>query len=169
MALALILMLIEDAGDPRHTIRSYVQAVFSEPIQGTMGTISELIYFSFLALIPTYAIIRYGKTLLDSLRSCCYILLGLVSYGIATTLSFLGSGVDLYHNIGANFRQWLVNKGDDVVAQQWQAWEAEEGWAFINFFLMDSLVKEAIELIGAAALFAGAVAYLIFYKICFRQ
>ena len=163
IGIALVFMLIEDAGDPRHTIRSYVQVVFSEAVQGTMGTITELIYFSILAMIPTYAILRYGKILLESLRSFVYILLGFISYAVATILSFLGDGIDLYHNLGAEFRHWLVSKGDDSVAQQWQAWEAEEGWNFIDYFLMDSLIEEAIELIGAAAFLAGAIAYLIFY------
>ncbi|MEJ6950721.1 hypothetical protein [Natronospora cellulosivora (SeqCode)] len=160
MAVAFIFMLIEDAGDPRHTIRSFVQGIYREPIQGTMGTITELIYFSLMAFIPFYALLRYGKVLFKSFRSLFYTIAGIIFYAIGTGLSFLGDAIDLYHNQGVILYDWVVGLGDGELAMIWQNYEAEIGWRFINYFLMDSLIEETFELLGAAAFFAAVLAFL---------
>ncbi len=159
MAVFFMLMLIEDAGDPRHTFRSYVQAIFSEPYQGTMGSISELVYFSLLGLIPIYALIRYGQVLQDCLRGLIYFGAGFLFYALATVLSFLGSAVGLYNQAGNVLREILIEWGDPLLYYQWYSFDVEEGWEFVSFFLMDSLVEEALELMGAAAFLAAAISY----------
>ena len=162
MSVVFILMLIEDAGDPRHTIRSYVQAVYSEAGQGIMGSITELFYFSILGFIPLYGYLKYGAVLRKNFKSWFYFIIGFISYFVATFLSFIGSAVDFYNYIGRILYEWLLEIGDSLLVFQWQAFEAEEGWEFISFFLMDSLFEEAIELIGAASFFAAAISYLLF-------
>ena len=161
MGIVFILMLIEDAGDPRHTIRSYVQAFFSEVVQGPMGSLTELIYFSILAVIPLYALIRYGKTLKQVPRSLYYTFSGFVFYAVATILSFLGSAIDLYHRAGGVLYDFMIKLGDDALAQIWQNYNLRERWDFIEFFLMDSLVEEVLELLGAAAFLAAVLAFLL--------
>jgi hypothetical protein len=48
LAISLTLMLLEDAGNLRHTFMSYVQAIFVEPEQSWAGSSFELLYFAIL-------------------------------------------------------------------------------------------------------------------------
>jgi len=162
MAVLFVLMLIEDSGDPRHTIRSYVQALFLESGQGVMGSITELLYFFILSLLPIYAILRYGNILVKVPRSLIYFGMGFIIYGVATSLSFIGSAFDFYNNFGSKLRERLIEWGDESLAHIWQTYDAEVGFDFINFFLMDTVIEESLELIGAATLF-GSVLYYLYY------
>ena len=163
MATAFMFMLIEDAGDPRHTIRSYVQAVYQEPIQGTMGSITEFIYFSVLAFIPTFALLKYGRVLSEVPQSLFYTISGFLFYALATTLSFLGDAINLYHRAGGFLYDLLLQLGDNKLAVIWQNYNTRQGWGFIEFFLMDSLLEEVLELLGAAALLAATLTFLLNY------
>ena len=57
-------------------------------------------------------------------------------------------------------------QGDEELAFVWQSYDAEEGREFISYFLMDSLLEEALELIGAAALLAGVLSIIC---VCVRR
>ncbi|MEJ6951028.1 hypothetical protein [Natronospora cellulosivora (SeqCode)] len=166
MGIAFLLLLIEDAGDPRHTIRSFVQAIFKEPVQGPMGSLTELIYFSLLAFIIIYAIVKYKSVLGESSNCKRYFKIAFLSYALATTMSFFGtaSGIDLYHWLGGNMYNWLLALGDDALIHRWSMINFMEGWNYIGFFLMDSLVEEAIELIGAASFFSAGISYYYYLK-----
>ena len=167
LGVAFTLMLIEDAGDPRHTIRSYVQALFSEVGQGIAGTITELIYFAVLAAVPIYALVFYRERAMRELRTRRYLIVGFVSYALAAGLSFVGSAfervidMNFYTWTGGMLRRFFVSIGDEQVGMLWQMYDSSQGWPFISFFLMDNLVEEAIELIGAGAFSAAAIAFLL--------
>lgn len=92
-SIALIYLLIEDAGDPRNDIRYYVQQATGETDgQGFWGTITELIYFIGLASIPLYAYFRYGRIALkDYAKTRLYLIGGFFFYGFAAISSFVGS------------------------------------------------------------------------------
>lgn len=167
MGLSFVLMLIEDAGNPRHTIRRYVQALFGEPIQGTAGTLSELVYFAVLGAIPLYALARYGLRLAGPLRARLYVLAGFVAYGLAVSLSFVGGALadrfdqTFYEWVGTRFYLLLMRVADDSVRPMWESIEAEEGWGYLRFMLVDGVVEESIELMGASLFFAGALTFLL--------
>jgi hypothetical protein len=170
MAVAIALMLIEDAGDPRHRLREYVQFAFGETEgQGVMGTVTELLYFAVLAAIPLYALIRHGRVVLSDKRTKAFILVGFVAYALAGSLSFVGSAFsalldrNFYDISGDLLYQLSVRLGDEGLLRAWTTIsnEAVDAPTFIQFALMDSLVEESIELIGAAGFFAGTVAYLL--------
>ncbi len=58
-------------------------------------------------------------------------------------------------------RRFFISIGDERVGTLWQMYDSSQGWPFISFFLMDNLVEEAIELIGAGAFCAAALAFLL--------
>ena len=161
MGIAFTLMLIEDAGDPRHRIREYVQFAFAEHEgQGVMGTLWELLYFVGLAAFPLYALLRHGRALRGMGRTRSYVLAGFVAYGIAASFSFVGSAFsalmdrNVYQITGDALVRLGLRIGDSELPRYWTA----DG--YVDFHLMDGMVEESIELIGAAAFFSAAVSFL---------
>jgi len=163
LGIGIVLMLLEDAGDPRHTLRSYVQAFIGERDQGTYGTIFEALYFLVLAAFPIYAIARYGRILAGDKRVRNLIIVAFACYFLATTLSFAGSaftnifGTNFYTEFGGRLRELFVGIGDEHVGPFWDSWDAQQHWSFVSFFLMDSLVEESIEVVGAGAFMGAAL------------
>lgn len=163
IAIALILMLIEDAGDPRHTIRSYVQVAAGESAQGVFGTLTELLYFAVIASIPIYALVKHRQVLETDHRMRRYLVIAFAGYALAVSLSFVGSaftavlGTSFYRVAGRVLYDIFVALGDSGLEEFWAAWEAQKGWPFVSFALMDSLIEEAIELIAAAAFLSATV------------
>ncbi len=94
MAAAFTLMLIEDAGNPRHIIRLYVESIFSDPL-GLAGMASEAIYFTILASIPIYALLHYRIPAMKDFRAARYLITGFIGYAMAAFLSFTGSRVPI--------------------------------------------------------------------------
>ncbi len=171
LAIALFFMLLEDAGDIRHTFMSYVQVAFDEPDQGWGGTMFEFFYFALLGGLPLYALIRYGWTgLREYSKTRFYIVIGFIFYFLASSFSFLGtafSGIldkDLYTLWGQKLYDLSLRLGDPELAIKWEAWEQVNLLFPIGLFLMDSFVEELIELIGASALLAASVSFLIYLK-----
>lgn len=166
LSIGFILMLLEDAGDIRHTIMGYIQALFDEPDQGIMGSLTELILFSILAFIPLYALINYWQDIKIYSKTKIYLLIGFAFYGLAGLSSFLGTALEgllsknLYMLLGEKFYQLALFLGDSQLKNQWESWQAD-GWFSIEFFLMDSMFEENIEIIAAGALLAATVSFLI--------
>ncbi len=161
MAVAFLLMLLEDAGNIRHLFMSWVQVAANEPDQGIFGTLFEAGYFALLAGVPLYALVRYGWHLREHVRAATYILAGFFMYFLAGSLSFIGtafSGLvdrDLYTFAGERLYAFALRIGDAEVAGMWAAWNEQHPMSSIGFSLLDSLIEENIELLGAAAFCAG--------------
>lgn len=161
MSIAFVLMLIEDAGNIRHLTMSYVQWIFDEPDQGVMGTLAEFLVFSAIGGIPLYAIVRYWNDIKSFTKTKLYLLLGFVFYGLAVSFSFLGTAfegilpVNLYTFIGKVFYDFAISLGDQNVEKIW----AESSFN-IEFFLMDSLFEENLELLGSGLLLAACISFL---------
>lgn len=166
MALALVLMLIEDAGNPRHRIREYVRFAFKEEGAGLglMVTASQLLYFAVLASVPIYALVRHGHVLKRLLRVKVYVLIGFASYALSASLSFAGDAFSAlldrsFYSFSGEFLYRLsLRLGDDGLEQAWGG----HGHEYIPFRLMDGMVEESIELIGAASFLAATVSYLLY-------
>lgn len=170
MAVTFVLMMVEDAGNARHTLREYVQAVFWQPDYATLGTLTELAYFTVLGSIPLYALLRYGRRLAGPAKGRLYLAVGFVVYGLAVGLSFVGSAFThqlerpLYGWLGTGLFRVLAAAGDDELAPLWLAAEEESGWESVRFFVMDSLVEESLELVGAGAFLASALVFLHHFR-----
>lgn len=156
MAVTLTFILIEDAGDPRHTIALYVRGMFRHVPSLKVSTIVEGIYFLLLGSIPVYALLRYGRHALSLARTRPHLLMGFGLYG--TVAAFSGSRYmkDWFGQAGALLHRVLTNGKYDLIQPQ--------GWDLYltNFYLMDNFVVESIELIGASA-FVGAGLTLLHY------
>lgn len=163
-SIALLYLLIEDAGDPRHFIRYYVQQAAGETDgQGFWGTMTELVYFTVLGSIPLYAYWRYGRVALkDYMRTKSYLIGGFLFYGLAASASFLGSAFstlinrDLYTFLGNNIISLIVFLGGPEVESAYMG----DNYNSISFYIMDSPIEESIELIGAALLLLAAVSFI---------
>jgi hypothetical protein len=168
MTIAFALMLIEDAGEIRHTLRSYIQAYFGEIHQGAIGTFSEFIYFFLLASIPVCALLCYGKFLMRYNKTRIYMVIGFSFYFLAASLSHLGTFVsglfteinkNFYDLIGEEFCNFCLKIGDTGLAIIWK--QNINTKNYISHFLMDSLIEENIELVGVSAFLAACVSFLI--------
>lgn len=161
MTVAFTLILIEDAGDVRHMMMSYVQLAAGEPDQGVVGTAFEGLYFAVLGGIPLYALIRYGKTIREYSKAWWYVIAGFVAHATAASLSFVGTAFqmllerDLYTIMGEKLVTFSYKLGTPDLPEIWEAWNAGNWILQIGFFLMDSLIEENIELLGNAFLVAG--------------
>ncbi len=168
--LGMMLMLLEDAGDTRHFLMSYVQWAAGEPDQGLYGTIFEATYFLLIGGLPVFAIWRYGSAIKEYGKAHLYVILGIVSYAFAASLSFIGTAFDMlfdfniYTKIGEIFREYSLRIGGEDLRIIWDNWDAQN-WLFqTNFYLMDSLVEENIEIIGGAFFLSAMVALAAAYK-----
>lgn len=169
LAISFTLMLLEDAGNLRHTFMSYVQAIFVEPEQSWGGSSFELLYFGILGGLPLYTLIRYGGFLKRYKKTRIYLIIGYIFYFLAGSLSFAGTAFskvfekNFYSQAGHHFYNFALKIGDKELTEIWTNWQANSSFP-INFYLMDSLVEENLEIIGASALFAAVVSFLYYIK-----
>ncbi|MDZ7744795.1 MAG: hypothetical protein U5K77_03525 [Candidatus Saccharibacteria bacterium] len=168
IAVALLLMLMQDAAGIRHTLMGYVQAIADEQDQGVFGTLFEMLYFIVLGGIPVYAYIRYGAPLKQLARAKVYIIIAYVFYFAAGSLSFAGTAFsklvsqNVYEIAGDKFYNFALSIGDPGLQSAWAALQATHWWYPIAFNLMDHLVEENLELIAAGAFLAAATSIYIF-------
>lgn len=164
LGIGLCLMLIEDTGDTRHRIRHIIEWALSENHYGVVGTLFELSYFLVLAAFPITAFLFFREALNDVRGIYFFMIVGFLGYACGASLSFLGSAFEalidqpLYNVAG----QWLIElsmyASDGNLIEYWPV----EAHPRIAFRLMDGLVEESLELIGATGFLAGAVSYLRF-------
>ncbi len=165
ISLSLVLMLLEDAGDVRHTLMSYVQAVAGEPDQGFWGTGFEAFYFMVLGGVPLYALIRFWSDIKKYPKFFWYLIIGFFAHGLAASLSFIGTAFqmylsrDLYTIMGDKFVALSHYLGDANLPIVWANWNNQNWMTQINFYLMDSLIEENIELIGCAFFLASLIVF----------
>lgn len=157
MAFLLVLMLIEDAGDPRHTIRDYVQALAGEGDYGFIGTLAELLYFLLLGGFALFILGRHWRFIGADRRFAVYLAGACLCYGLAVVLSFSGSA---FYGVfdQALYFVWgeaLVRLLAPLSAASFQTAVLENPGKV--FYLMDALVEESLELLGAGAFLASAL------------
>ena len=168
MAVAFTFMLIEDAGNPRHTIRFYIESIFVNS-PGVAGTAFEAIYFTVLASVPIYALLHYRMPVMKDIRSARYLMAGFIGYGMAAFLSFSGGRIPirdeaLYIYLGGKLRSAMLFLADYQTEVLWDQYEAALGRLPFDFYVLDWILEEAIELMAAAAFCASAVAFLLYAR-----
>lgn len=154
MAITQMLILVEDAGDPRHTIALYMRSVFPNVPALVVSTVVELIYFALLGGIPLYALLRHGRYTWSLPVSRKYLLAGFLLYGSVAFSSGTRYIYDWFGQTGHKLHVLVTGGRVDLVKPL--------GWDLYltNFYLMDNLVIESIEVIGASALFCAALTFL---------
>ncbi len=167
MSISFGLMLIEDAGEIRHTLRYYVQLIFNEQGQQIYGSFFEFIYFFILASIPLSAILLYGKFLLKVKKTRIYMVIGFSFYFLASVLSHLGTffiahissiSENIYDLLGGKLYHIFLKIGDNELIY---LWEKNELQSFVSHYIFDSLIEENLEIIGSAAFLSASISYLI--------
>lgn len=156
------LMLIEDAGDVRHIIALYVRRALDDSLVLGLhpATLVDVPYFAALAFPLLYALARYGRRVWQAREARPYVALAYAAYGLAavgSALSGVGGGRheqsvylgSLYERMGGALVRALP--GD-----QWATGGLEP--AHFRFQIIDALVEESLELIGAACMLAVVVA-----------
>ena len=152
MAVGGMLLVIEDAGSPRHRILELL-AIFPvlRAYEGAVVVFFELfIYFPALAALPVYAFYRAHNRVRALPTVYRYLLIGFGFYAVAAFFS-ASSGIGFWYNIVGEawldlmFSEHLLDP--DVYRQP-----------DLGFWLMDTLVEESLELLGAAGLLAAVVA-----------
>ena len=149
MSIALIVMLIEDAGNPRHYLRNMaLRLTGSRVAQLTV----ESVIFAVIAGLPLYAVIRYWRWVVPFARSKWYLFAAFVAYGVAGAAS--ATRYAWYERAGTWLNQFL---GGRLLQDLEHPFFGTTG---MEFFLMDWLWEESVELIGATFFLAAALGFL---------
>lgn len=145
LSIGCIFMLVEDAGNLRHRMGSFLNLFSPVLPEGTpLILVWEMIYFSILAALPVYAFIKYSKDL--SVRVWWCVVVGFMFYGLAAGMS-VSSGLGWYDIVG----DWIMSGFSDQMLRE------DIYRQNLGFWFMDTLVEESIELIGATGLASGAL------------
>jgi hypothetical protein len=116
---------------------------------GTLDLIVMFAYFAALAAVPLYALIRYGRFVRRNVAGLAYVLAGLACYGAAAISMLIRNFAESYTGLGIRLHAVL---GLAVPAGRAAA---EMGHA-----LIDRLLEESLELLGATFLLAAAISCL---------
>lgn len=155
LAAGAVVMLLEEAGDIRHSVSLYVLAWFGEqPLPGLhYRVVSDLPFLTLVALLPVYALLRHGRAVWTDARGARpYLVATYGLYGIAALASGLrhlgGTGghadrAGLYADLGAALHATVFSG----ITQP-----AYMDLTELRFLLVDSIVEESIELLAAASL-----------------
>ncbi len=152
MGITAALMLIEDAGNPRHYLAALSVTLFPDRSPQRLKTTVELLYYVGLSLLPVYAVLRYWRYPLRSRLTALYLLTGCALYGVAGFASASRHINEWYAAFGGMVHRVLAG-GQLLVPPSWDQY-------MLHFFLVDWLLEESVELIGASLLTAAALAYL---------
>lgn len=152
-SIGLGLMLIEEAGDIRHTIFWYVNRLSRGSIFGIPSrVINDLIYFSLLASVPLYAVLRYGRYIWEYVNTRIYLLTGIILYGFIAFSSGIRHLGGFYSIIGAWIDRVIFLNRFPIPDGMTQ----DRG----HFLLVDSVIEETIETLAIMFILAGILAFV---------
>jgi len=152
LAIGLGLMLIEDAGDIRHTLSSWLHEATGPFIFGLPHrVVSDVPYFAALAAVPLYAVFRYGSYAWESAGTRFYLPLGVIFYALAAVCSGLRHLGDFYIKVGLRLDSFLFGGRFPVPDGMTQE--------RAHFFIVDSVIEESVELLAVTMIFAAILAY----------
>lgn len=138
-----LVMLIEDAGNPRHMLARYFDAGLNFDHS---GLIPEILIFGTIAILLLYPLYRYGEVTKTTTKSRKLIVSGYVLYAIAALSSFVGTiqfptgpgeWYMIYWDIGVYLQEITSN---DIIGDQ------------SPHLIADFIWEESIELIGVGFL-----------------
>jgi len=135
-AIAFILMLIEDAGDPRHLLAEHAGVLL-----GMNRTLAEGIVFFLIVLPLLYAVLVHWREAFAVAQVRLYFVAGGTLYALAAVASLFREERGFYPLIGDRLSQTFT------------------GGSIPGFFLMDFVIEESIELMAASFIAAGIIIY----------
>lgn len=147
-AVLFTILLMEDAGNLRTTIGWYIQFLVPEYL--SFLPIQLLVYAAY-SVIPFVAVLKYYKSIPKIEGEIAIFWIGIILYAVAALLSALLQEVGMYEIMG-NF----VN--NNLFGGRISYGDPERGIG-AGGFIMDSLIEESIELVGAILLLAYYARY----------
>ena len=158
LGLGVVLMLIEDAGNPSHRVARYVRDFLGEGSY-LIELLSRLPVLLLVGGVPLYAFARYWWPAVRGRPGGGLLLSGLIAYGIA---AFSSVPANILFNFYPRAGRWVTESlfgGRLQPLEQTAPWQlrfsAEE---FTGTVFMDYVYEESIELIGVTFLLAGSLA-----------
>jgi len=146
MGMALLLMLMEDAGNVRQAVSIYAGMLLG----GAAGSAGEYLVFALIALVPGLAVLWYWRLVWQLRRTRILLLGGFVAYGAAGIGSALRRA--WYEPAGWWVHEWIF------AGRIAELPGVHYGFTH-GFWLMDFLVEETMELIGATLMAAAVAAF----------
>ena len=154
MAVALTLMLIEDAGNVRHMLRWYSYRFTGiEFIEHA----TEFLCFVALAVIPLYALLRYWRDHRQHRQTHRYLLAAFGFYALAASSSATRRWGEWHHHVGEAALAWFRSIDENFVIYSYTDYR---GKTREGYWLLDMIVEESIELLGAAMFVCATLAFL---------
>ncbi len=150
MGLGSTIMMMEDAGNVRHNMKEYTHYLFGATT--TVTVMTEMVFYTMLGAIMMFAIIGYGPYVWHAVKTRFYLITGFGAYMVASIASATRDINDWYEIAG----KWI----HEVVFHNIML----DRFGYVGFYIMDVLIEESIELIGASAIFCGIFAYLRFIE-----
>lgn len=158
LAVAMLLMLIEDAGNPSHRVAAYVMSVLGDGSY-LIEVAGRLPVFILIGAVSLYAFVRYWPFVGFKRPGGGLLFGGFIAYGVAAFSSVPANMLfNFYPRMGRTITE-TVFAGRMIPIERTLAWQlrfsAEE---FTGSLFMDFAYEESIELLGAVLLLAGTCA-----------
>jgi hypothetical protein len=152
LSIAAGLILVEEAGDVRHGLREQTERwVGSEPAGIEVRILLEIPFMTLLALIPVYAVVRYGGHVWRVPRVRPHLVMAYTAFG-------LGGGANATRYVG----DWYIAVGERIehlVGEGNVPEPGAMGSEWIYFQLVDGPIEETFEYLGALFLLTMSVAF----------
>lgn len=157
LSVAMLLMLIEDAGNPSHRVAEYVMSVLGDDSY-LIEVSARLPVFILIGAVPVYAFVKYWPSVGFGRPGGGLLLAGFIAYGVATFFSVPANMLfDFYPRMGRLVTETLFG-GRMLAIERTAAWQLRFGAEeFTGTLLMDFAVEESIELLGGVFFLAGVL------------
>lgn len=153
-------MFIEDTINIRHIISNYLSLLSGyDYIRNPIRIITEFVIYFLIGGLMVYPLWKYFKFLNLGQRTRTYLITGYLAYAVGSISSASRYLFNWYDRLG----EAIIDLLPVTEAAGWALASSnleKAGWYPLGFWLIDFLVEESIELIGAGFLLAFLLAYL---------
>ena len=158
MAVGLGLMLLEDTAAIRHKLSHFLtsNAGIENGLRSPLGISFEIAFFGVLAILMIYPVYELRHMILGDPKLKRYFSIGYVSYGVGAVISATRHIGNWYCIVGENIITSLGLDGISTWSIGMRNLEEEQGRK-LGFFILEALVEESLEMVGAAFVCAALV------------
>jgi hypothetical protein len=146
-----VLMLMEDAGNVRHRLAYHARVAGLLDAPGPWHLAVEMVWYAAIATVFLWAVVRYVSAILPARQTVVLGVAGAFVYAVAAIMSATRD-IGFWYASAGRFIERRIFRTDLPLPEVWEPWH-------VHFFIMDYLVEESLELIGAALLVAAVLAY----------
>ncbi len=159
----LALMVLEDAGNLRHTTTAVLTSILHSDVANPRDMMDvrgrqELVIYALLGFLLIWPLLRYGRKIPFCSKSKKFFTIGYIAYAVAALASASRHQGNWYVHVGGAIRR-LTGKDDSAL---WLGFEANNlanaprlYHQTLDFYIMDYMLEETLELTGALCLLIG--------------